>query len=267
MKYAFWNTHNKENINTYLQGFIDEYRPDVLALAEYKADGKRLENFLRKNGLPYTFIPRIASRLDIFYIGNSKKVTHCSESKYYTIKILPYGKERQIISVVHFPSKMYQDDAGNEEILRDMLSDINRIRQNKKIKNIVMVGDFNMNPFESPMISATALQAISSREIVIRRGERVYKEKDREFFYNPMWNFLGDARNPVGSYYYKSPQNEALYWNTFDQFIVNKELADDIDLNKIKFVTSLGTIKLGNERGEPVVSDHFPLYFEIGEEK
>lgn len=267
MKYAFWNTQKNKNINIYLQTFLETYKPDVLGLAEYEADGEQLEWSLRKQGLDYVFIPKIGSRLDMFYKGNKKQVIHCNESKYYTIKIVPYDKRRQIISIVHLPSKMYSDDSGNEEILRDMLCDINTIRSSKQIKNLVVVGDFNMNPFESPMVNATALQAISSKEIVMRKKQRSYKDKSREFLYNPMWNFLGDEKCPIGSYYYSSPQNAAFYWNTFDQFIVNEELADEINLDKIEFVTNIGTLELGNKFGKPIVSDHFPLYFEIGEEK
>lgn len=267
MKYAFWNTHNNKDINIYLEKLLEEYQPNFLALAEYKADGKQLETLLQTNGLEYKFLQKIGSRLDIFYKGSSHQIRHCPESKYYTIKIIPYGKEKQIIVVVHLPSKMYADESDNEELLREMLFYVNDIRNKEKIKNVVIVGDFNMNPYENPMVDATALQAISSREIVLRKKERNYREKRREFFYNPMWNFLGDEKKPIGSYYYVSPQNKAMYWNTFDQFIVSKELVEAVDLKKIKFIDCIGTMQLGNERGEPKVSDHFPLYFEIGERK
>lgn len=266
MKYAFWNTHKREDINIYLQSFIEIYEPDVFALAEYEADGKCLENNLREKGLGYTFISKIGSRLDMFYKGSKKHVIHCNDSKYYTIKIVPYGKKKLILSITHMPSKRYSDEATNEEILREMLNNINKIRNSKHINNLVIVGDFNMNPFEAPMINATALQAISSKDIVTRRNQRIYKEKNREFLYNPMWNFLGDMKHPIGSYYYGSPQNAAFYWNTFDQFVVNSELADEINVDKIEFVRCIGALKLENENGEPTVSDHFPLYFEIGEE-
>lgn len=267
MKYAFWNTHKNEDINEYLLKLVDAYRPDFLALSEYNAVGSQLEISLKKIDLEYTFIPKIGSRLDIFYKGNGKKVRHCAESEYYTIKIVPYGKSKQIIAIVHLPCKMYADQFGNEEILRDLLVDVNGVRKKKSIKNVVIVGDFNMNPYEPPMINATGLQAIASREIVLRRGSREYMKKTREFFYNPMWNFLGDEKNPIGSYYYRSPQNKAWYWNTFDQFIVSKDLADEVDLKKIEYINSIGTLKLGNDCGEPTVSDHFPLYFEIGEKR
>lgn len=218
-------------------------------------------------GLNYTFVPRIGSRLDIFYRGKFATVSHCADNKYFTIKKIPYGNKSQIVAVVHLPSKMYSSDGENAEILQEMLNAINKVKKRRHINKVVIVGDFNMNPYELPMIEATALQAISSRDIVIRRKQRKYNNKDREFYYNPMWNFLGDEKFPVGSYYYSSPQNKAMYWNTFDQFIVNEELASEVALDKIKIMQNIDTIPLANKNGEPIVSDHFPLYFEIGETK
>ncbi len=265
MKYAFWNTHNNEKINDYLEKLLVTYKLDFLGLAEYTANGKQLEETLRNIGLNYTFSPKIGSRLDIFYKGSGTKIIHCADNHYYTVKKIPYAKTWQIIAVVHLPCKMYGDFSGNAEILKDLLGDISRIRGKGQGSKVVIVGDFNMNPFDLPMIEATALQAISSRSIVLKRKSRTFNGKYREFFYNPMWNFVGDEKLPIGSYYYRSPQNAAMYWNTFDQFIVSEELVEEVILDKIRFIDSIGTLQLKNERGEPEVSDHFPLYFEIGE--
>lgn len=267
MVYIFWNTKNEEKINDYVEKIIEEYSPDFFGLAEYSADGFFLQNKLKKKGLEYAYIPRISSRLDMFYKGKVKEIIHCADSKYYTVKIMPYEKQSQIISIVHLPSKMYSDLSGNAEIVHDMLEDIKRIKEKKNINGVVIVGDFNMNPFESPMIEATALQAISSRKIVVEKKMRVYKDRNREFFYNPMWNFLGDEKFPIGSYYYKSASNSALFWNTFDQFIVNNIFANKVILEKIKFIDTVSDLPLYNRNGKPTVSDHFPLYFEIGERR
>ena len=44
-------------------------------------------------------------------------------------------------------------------------------------------------------------------------------------FYNPMWNLLGDAQEPYGTYYYAGnghPINT--YWNIYDQVIIRPAL-------------------------------------------
>lgn len=266
MKYIFWNTNKKTGINQYLEKLLAVYAPDFLGLAEYNANGEALAKAMMAKGLEYAYIPGIGSRLDIFYKGKASKVVHCADSRYYTVKKIPYGRSWQFIVVVHLPSKLYSDNAnGNAEILREILADVAQSRAGGVTNKVVLVGDFNMNPFESPLVEATSLQAISSRAMVQRRQSRVFHGRNREFYYNPMWNFLGDEKYPVGSYYYKSPDNAAMYWNTFDQFIVNGELAEDVMVERTKLIDHIDTLQLANENGEPVVSDHFPLYFEIGE--
>lgn len=267
MKYAFWNTQKNEKTNSYLKELIEEYEPDFLGLAEYNGDGKQLENLLMSNGLDYVYLPKIGSRLDAFYRGSATQIGHYADAHHYTIKTIMCANKRVVVGIVHFPSKMYADEMENEEILREMLANIEMAKTKSRTNKVVIMGDFNMNPFESPMVAATGLQAISSGALVCRRKTRIYNRKSREFYYNPMWNFLGDEKSPIGSYYYKSPSNQAMYWNTFDQFIVNKELVKEVNLKKIKFINFIGTLQLGNERGEPTISDHFPLYFEIGEKE
>ena len=48
----------------------------------------------------------------------------------------------------------------------------------------VLVGDFNMNPFESGMVGAAALHSAMSRQ-VWSRGSRTVKGHEYPFFYNP----------------------------------------------------------------------------------
>lgn len=267
MKYLFWNTHNNEEINQYLCLLIEEYNPDFVGLAEFTSNGKDLEKLLIKKGLDYKFIPKIGSRVDILIKGKRKGIKHYRDCEFYAIKTIPGEKEKQIVVLVHFPCKQHADDHDYEEIIHLMLDDLEYVKRRVCTKNVVILGDFNLNPFDAPMINATSLQAISSKEIVIRREYRKYKKKQREFYYNPMWNFLGDRMLPPGSYYYTTPHNKALFWNTIDQFVVSKELANDVNLEKIKYITNVGGIELCNKYGHPSISDHFPLYFEIGEKE
>ncbi len=263
MKYIFWNVQKIKNANAYLQKLIEFYRPDIIGVAEYTSMGQNLVDELKNTGAEYTYVPRIGSRVDVFYKSGSIQITHCGESTYFSVKVITNMNYKQILAVVHMPSKQHKREYDDIEILRDLLDEIEKVKQGRKIKHVVIMGDFNMNPFESPMIAASALQAIPCGEIA-KREFREYRRKKREFYYNPMWNFLGDEKRPMGSFYYNSPGNEALYWNTFDQFVVSPSLVDEIQKDSIQFLNRFGSVVLENRNGKPKVSDHFPLYFEIG---
>lgn len=263
MKYIFWNVQKIKDANIYLRKLIEFYRPDIVGLAEYAANGSDLTDALKSNGLCYAYSPKIGSRVDLFYRQDKVRIVHCGESTYFSVKVITYMGMKQIVAVVHMPSKLYKSDYDDIECLRELLDAIGKVKRERGIEHVIIMGDFNMNPFEGPMIAASALQAVPSGEIA-KKGFRNYHDKKREFYYNPMWNFLGDEKRPMGSYYYDSPGNEALYWNTFDQFVVSPSLVDEVKKDKIQFVNCFDEVVLENRNGKPKVSDHFPLYFEIG---
>ena len=49
----------------------------------------------------------------------------------------------------------------------------------------------------------------------------------------------------------------------FDQIIVSSELINDVNVENIRIIDSVGTCMLG-EKGKPKISDHYPLYCELG---
>ncbi|MSU02140.1 endonuclease/exonuclease/phosphatase family protein [Tissierella pigra] len=128
----------------------------------------------------------------------------------------------------------------------------------------LVMGDFNINPFEDSMVNADTLHALSSKNIA-KKIRRIVYEESYDMFYNPMWNKLGDE-NGDGTYYYNSSQITNYYWNILDQFIVRPEIADIVNVNDIKIITQVGKYILKKDSGIPDkgISDHFPLYFKLG---
>lgn len=130
-------------------------------------------------------------------------------------------------------------------------------------RHTLVMGDFNVNPFEDPMVNADTLHALSSKNIARKLRRTVY-EQSYDMFYNPMWNKLGDEKGN-GTYYYNTSQITNYYWNILDQFIVRPEIADMVNVDDIKIVTQVGEHDLRNKSGIPDkgISDHFPLYFRL----
>ncbi len=86
------------------------------------------------------------------------------------------------------------------ELARDIGDQERRVGHRRTI----LVGDLNMNPFETGVSGAPGLNAVMSRAIAAR-GKRIVESREHNFFYNPMWNHFGDqGRNPPGTYYYET---------------------------------------------------------------
>ncbi len=70
-----------------------------------------------------------------------------------------------------------------------------------------------MGPFEAGIVNANGLHGTMSRLLAQKRTRRI-QERDYPFFYNPMWNLLGDSGpNPPGTYYYPRAEHNALFWH------------------------------------------------------
>lgn len=268
MRYLFWNT-NKKDVDEMIYNMVAEYEPTILALAEYERSIDNLaKNITVRTGKEYKVVQKFACRVQILiYEKFSDGVKHCADHTNYTIKILPYNSfhENHIVAFVHLPSKMQDNREKNRYLLEQITCKINNLNNDRRRKALIF-GDFNLNPYEDAMTYLTGCNAVSSRKVAMRISRKDRNEKDKEFlyYYNPMWNFLGDFNDINGTYYYDKTADHSRYWNTFDQFVVSPELIKDI--RDIKIIKSVGEVCLFNKRGipNPGISDHYPLYFKLG---
>lgn len=264
MKYLFWNTGRK-CVNTFLEELIVNQSYDVIGLAEYTDDLRSLLSSLGTRGLPYYHVDKIGcERIDILTKCTPGNIEHFGETSYYTIKKIPHDTLGFIlVAFVHFPSKL---NAGETELLIEatkLKSSIEEAECLSRNNKVVVVGDFNMNPFEQGMTVAASLQAVSCRKVALTKNSRIVYGTRYSMFYNPTWNLFGDAEEPSGTYYYDRGGQEVLYWNMFDQVIIRPSLIQYFVHESLKIIKDVNNISLVDAKGRPSVSDHLPIAFEI----
>ena len=171
-----------------------------------------------------------------------------------------------LLSVIHFPSKNYWNESSQaaecyrlSQIIR---SEEERIAHSRSI----LVGDLNMSPFEDGIINANGLHGVMSKNIAQEKIRMINKRK-YPFFYNPMWNLLGDDNSESpGTYYYRRAEHNILFWYMFDQVLIRPDLLDNFNSQDLKILTSDGNISFLTINGIPdkkVVSDHLPIFFKL----
>ncbi len=256
MRYLFWNTNRKNGINRYLRQLIKKYNPDIIGLAEYIDNENELISELKKNGMIFYGTPSMGSRIVTLSRFKNDEIKHRKEGTHFVVKGYPYNDgELHNVVFVHLPSKR-EDHGGRRSVVLETIRE-----EVKDSDRNVIIGDFNMNPYEMPMISVREMNAIPTAEIA-RKGTRRFVEKVYPFYYNPMWNFLGDRNVPQGTHYYSTSEEESIYWNLFDQVIVSSSFVDDVHVDDIKIIDTLDEIAF-NKKGKPNPSDHFPIYCEL----
>ncbi|MBS5969510.1 MAG: endonuclease/exonuclease/phosphatase family protein [Clostridium perfringens] len=265
MHYLFWNT-NRNKVNDILKNIIIENKCDIIALAEYKDDIKELLSNLDNFGINMYHIRSIGcDRITIISKFKESQIKRYSESTYYMILKIPHESiDNQLIAFTHLPSKLYAKSSDLSGLITSLVQDLERNEKTLNSSNSIIMGDFNINPFEEGMIAAKSAHALPSK-LVAKKKKRTVFSQEYNTFYNPMWNLFGDNDGVPGTYYYSASSQEVYFWNIFDQVIIRPDLIDNFDSSSLKIITKTTQKSLLNHKQEPnkEISDHLPIFFTI----
>ena len=168
------------NLRTIAGNLVRRYDVDILMLAE--APGPHDEMLKKLNeGLPPPRInpfrqPDPLSRCEkiTIYTRFPKRVFPIKvEEPHYTCRLLRRPDELEILLVVvHLGSKLHRSEPSQAASLGPLANTIRSVEQNRiRHQNTIIVGDFNMNPFENGVVCAEDLNATMSRFIATRPSE------------------------------------------------------------------------------------------------
>jgi hypothetical protein len=169
---------------------------------------------------------------------------------------------------VHLPSPLHRSDEDQDETAREVAAEIRRVESDVvRHRRTLLVGDFNLNPFEHAMIKASGFHGVMSQSIA-REGSRKVAGQEFPFFYNPMWGCMGEHPDrPHGTYYYRRGGQVCYFWNTFDQVLIRPSLLDYWSDGDLKVLTDDGEQSLLTRKTRTPNrvngSDHLPILFRL----
>jgi hypothetical protein len=174
-----------------------------------------------------------------------------------------------IVCFTHVPSAFAKYSPPNAKSLaaRDLRESVSEIERDWINNDTVLIGDLNMDPFDSAMVDCCGLNATMCRQIALQQT-RECGSKDRKqeirFFYNPMWALLGDRTpdNQPGSMYHSGDFTDSLYWHCFDQVLLRPTLIPFLAERNPKILTRIGSFELLTHNGvinRAHFSDHLPV--------
>lgn len=249
------------------------HQVDVLMLAECALSPTDVLLLLNRERTRYHFPETVAfdsEKVRIFtrFSGELLKSRLDHSGFRWTIRqlFLP-GVLDVLIVAVHLPSKVNWSDDSQSSLCGPLAQDIERIENAVGHQRTLVVGDFNMNPFQRGMLDAYGLHTENTRAKVEAGSRRIYG-REYPFFYNPMWNFFGDAtRGPVGTFHFSSSEPVRMAWNMFDQVLLRPELLPFFDIEQMAILTDDGENSfLTTQSGVPGAnggSDHLPIVFQL----
>ena len=157
---------------------------------------------------------------------------------------------------------MNWDDRDQAAEVCELAHQIRTLETRRGHARTILLGDFNMNPFDPGVVQAAGFHAAMTKAIASTES-RVVQGREYPFFYNPMWGFFGDRTpGPPGTHYYRAG-HVSYDWNIYDQVLIRPQAFPWFD-DKIEIVTKIGEVDLLKKNGQPdpdVGSDHLPITF------
>lgn len=265
--FLFWNL-NKKSLEQEVVQLCKEYEVDALILAEVKFPEADLQIELNKGTghvyiAPHNTVPnQLSSQLHLFSKYSQNSIRRISDQYGVSIREIqpPIGQSILLVAV-HLNSKLNATDDEQAFQARQTAQTIEEAEKIVGHSRTVVMGDFNMSPFEGGMIDADAFHGVMSQDIV-KKWTRIVRKNTRNFFYNPMWSRMGDLSDgPPGTYYYRRSRNRELFWYTFDQILIRPDLLTYFDKENLRIIEEIdGKSLLKSARiNNSAYSDHLPI--------
>jgi hypothetical protein len=263
LQLLFWNLHRNSNLVRPLTELAKSRRTDIVILAETPAEAEISTALTAVCGGGFRHHGgRVNSRIQIYARQEIEIGEPVGESHYLVVHPVSIGtKPIFFLAAMHGISRLESDLSElNEEacVAADLLR---AVEARAKHRRTILIGDFNLNPFDEGMFKVRGFFGVMSRQDASRQTQRLKWEK-YPLFYNPMWSRLGDlSPGPAGTYYRAPTTHYGHYWHTYDQVLVRPSLAGCFDAESFEVVTQIGSRELLRD-GVPDVdsySDHLPL--------
>lgn len=267
MNFLFWNLR-RNRIHENIARLADQHQIDVIILAECDISPATLLKALNPLGTAnYFYAPLIGcEKLEFYTKFSSEYLRPLEETDRLSIRHLNLpGIVDVLVAAIHFNDKRNWSDDSQAMASVELAQTIRNVEERIGHKRTILVGDFNMNPFDPGMIGALGLHATMDRRIA-QKAERTVQKKTYTYFYNPMWSLLGDASvGAPGTYYYNNAAPITYFWNMFDQVLIRPELLGRFRNSSLKILEQDGEVNFLKENGQPnsTVSDHLPITFKL----
>ncbi len=266
MTFLFWNLYKKQ-LQDSIRRIVNFYAVDVIILAECTIDPAHILLTLNRDEPNFHYAPSPGcQKIEIFTKFSDDFMPILVEEDRMTIRRLRVATMTQdiLVAALHFPSKVNWDESdqlSESPRYADLIQQAERLAGHQRT---ILVGDFNMNPYEKGMVNANGFNAVMSQSRAAKRV-RTVQNREYNFFYNPMWGLSGDTSpGPAGTYFLNPPGYSSYYWHILDQVLIRPDLLEAFDPGMLQILDFDGEKSLLSKSGTPDkswASDHLPLLF------
>ena len=239
LRFLFWNL-NRKPLEKLVQQIVAAHDIDIVVLAEMiTLPIETAAGLSWRAKLPafHYFPSDFCEKVHIFGRFDPLLVKPVYDTGRMTVRHFALPRRESItVAAVHLPSKINLDEIDHSSLCGEVARDLSDQEDKVGHTRTILLGDFNMNPFDDGVARSRGLNAVMTKAIA-KRGSRKVDGKERRFFYNPMWNHFGESGpNPPGTHYYEGSPH---LWNMYDQVLVRPVLQDRFVESELKVLTAI----------------------------
>ena len=261
--FLFWNVNKKDSIDLVCD-IANDLKIDVVILCENSIDKKETLKKLQNSVCSEFHYPNaLPGKMQLFCRSRKLDLKEFYSGMRTSMRRLKIGKYVFLFGIVHLVDKRNFDERYQLIEAKQFADEVSQFEKQKNNQKTILVGDFNLNPFDPGMSMTSALNAQMTMECVTK-GKRTIQGKDHPYFFNPMWSLMGErAFGPPGTFHHRQTTSGFPGWNMLDQVLIRPQALKW--LGEVKILDTAGNTKLATKRGRPhrKYSDHFPITFEI----
>jgi endonuclease/exonuclease/phosphatase family metal-dependent hydrolase len=181
---------------------------------------------------------------------------------------LPARKEI-LVAIIHFFDRRNHSEYDQHSLSGELARFLRDAEMVAGHGRTVLVGDFNMNPFDKGMIDAKGFGAMMTRALT--RNLKGDGQDPVLRFYNPMWGRFGDSTvGPPGTFYHRQNAPTNISWHMLDQVLIRPDLIRAFREDSLSILTRVPTgdgeidlIRENRKHWSLAVSDHLPILFQM----
>ncbi|MCY9665126.1 hypothetical protein M5X11_09160 [Paenibacillus alginolyticus] len=193
-------------------------------------------------------------------------------SEYFSSIVCNINNQSFLVTGVHLISHLNSNESKRRLAASMCKDELNVFANKNNVEHKIIMGDFNMNPFELGMVELDGFNAVISKDVAIG-GKKTFLGKQYPYLYNPSWHLHGNINNAEsvpGTYYYNG--EDSIYWYLFDQVVISPSIISRFDYSNFKIITEIPNLAgvskqlLGGRKRRPnrrLYSDHLPIRCKI----
>jgi exonuclease III len=264
----FWNV-KKKDLTNFVCSITQSTNSDVVVLVENQVSSAEMLRALQENVSQDFYFPYQASpekRFQCFCRKPELDLSEIHSGTRTSVRQFQVAHHRAILALVHGVDIRNYDPSARQSFAQSLATDMKFVKGQQKTDKLILLGDFNMNPYDIGMNLAAGLNAMMTKSCM-ERGYRRYIGENYDFYYNPMWSLFGDNTDgPAGTVHDISSQGP-YGWSMLDQVLINYSIVEIF--RDVKILTEAGEVSLMDKKGRPDAkraSDHFPILVDFSGE-